>query len=167
MRIARAASAPADRSSEKDGTRRSSARRRVLHAGRRLRTFRRFRAYEEFGRILGAEAVCVSDRAHERGRDQLGTRGAGNHFPAPQESSQSQEICSRSRFTPAVEGRGILICAGSMPGLAEEAPIAYEDVSRVVEVVHNPGNCEENCETGAHCRNQKVKMLERLRRATP
>jgi RNA-splicing ligase RtcB len=105
--------------------------------------------------------------AHERGRDQLGTRGAGNHFPAAQESSQSQEICSRSRFTPAVEGRGILICAGSMPGLAEEAPIAYEDVSRVVEVVHNPRNCEENCETGAHCRNQKVKMLERLRRATP
>jgi hypothetical protein len=28
--------------------------------------------------------------------------------------------------------RGILICAGSMSGLAEEAPVAYKDVSRVV-----------------------------------
>jgi tRNA-splicing ligase RtcB len=35
--------------------------------------------------------------------------------------------------------RGILICAGSMSGLAEEAPVAYKDVSRVVEVVHRLG----------------------------
>lgn len=35
---------------------------------------------EEFGRIPGADAGYVSARAHERGRDQLGTLGAGNHF---------------------------------------------------------------------------------------
>jgi len=35
--------------------------------------------------------------------------------------------------------RGILVCAGSMSGLAEEAPQAYKDVSRVVEVVHKLG----------------------------
>ena len=35
--------------------------------------------------------------------------------------------------------RGIVIRAGSMPGLAEEAPQAYKDVSRVVEVVHRAG----------------------------
>lgn len=35
---------------------------------------------EEFGRIPGADASFVSDRAHERGRSQLGTLGAGNHF---------------------------------------------------------------------------------------
>ena len=35
---------------------------------------------EEFGRIPGADAAFVSDRAHERGRNQLGTLGAGNHF---------------------------------------------------------------------------------------
>jgi tRNA-splicing ligase RtcB len=35
---------------------------------------------EEFGRIPGADAAFVSFRAHERGRDQLGTLGAGNHF---------------------------------------------------------------------------------------
>ena len=35
---------------------------------------------EEFGRILGADAASVSDHARERGRNQLGTLGAGNHF---------------------------------------------------------------------------------------
>jgi tRNA-splicing ligase RtcB len=38
-----------------------------------------------------------------------------------------------------LEGRGIQIRAGSMPGLAEEAPSAYKDVDRVVEVVHRAG----------------------------
>lgn len=38
-----------------------------------------------------------------------------------------------------LRARGILICAGSMSGLAEEAPQAYKDVSRVVEVVHKLG----------------------------
>ncbi len=35
--------------------------------------------------------------------------------------------------------RGIVVRAGSMPGLAEEAPQAYKDVSQVVNVVHNAG----------------------------
>ena len=38
-----------------------------------------------------------------------------------------------------LEGRGIHIRAGSMPGLAEEAPTAYKDVDRVVNVVHSAG----------------------------
>jgi tRNA-splicing ligase RtcB len=38
-----------------------------------------------------------------------------------------------------LEGEGIRVRAGSMPGLAEEAPIAYKDVDRVIEVVHNAG----------------------------
>jgi tRNA-splicing ligase RtcB len=38
-----------------------------------------------------------------------------------------------------LEGRGIHILAGSMPGLAEEAPTAYKDVDRVVNVVHTAG----------------------------
>jgi tRNA-splicing ligase RtcB len=38
-----------------------------------------------------------------------------------------------------LEGRGIHVRAGSMPGLAEEAPSAYKDVDRVVEVVHRAG----------------------------
>ena len=35
---------------------------------------------EERGRIEGGEATLVSDRAKERGRNQLGTLGSGNHF---------------------------------------------------------------------------------------
>jgi tRNA-splicing ligase RtcB len=38
-----------------------------------------------------------------------------------------------------LEARGIVVRAGSMPGLAEEAPAAYKDVARVVEVVHRAG----------------------------
>jgi len=38
-----------------------------------------------------------------------------------------------------LEGRGILVRAGSMSGLAEEAPKAYKDVDRVVAVVHGAG----------------------------
>ncbi len=38
-----------------------------------------------------------------------------------------------------LSARGIVVRAGSMPGLAEEAPQAYKDVSRVVEVVHRAG----------------------------
>ncbi len=57
-------------------------------------------------------------------------------------------VMSRARAKREVVGeklreelneRGIVIRAGSMPGLAEEAPQAYKDVSRVVEVVHRAG----------------------------
>jgi tRNA-splicing ligase RtcB len=35
---------------------------------------------EDWGRLKGAEPDAVSDRAYERGKNQLGTLGAGNHF---------------------------------------------------------------------------------------
>jgi len=38
-----------------------------------------------------------------------------------------------------LEAAGVHVRAGSMSGLAEEAPIAYKDVNRVVEVVHGAG----------------------------
>ncbi len=38
-----------------------------------------------------------------------------------------------------MQARGIVVRAGSMSGLAEEAPQAYKDVSRVVEVVDRAG----------------------------
>lgn len=38
-----------------------------------------------------------------------------------------------------LESQGIAVRAGSMAGLAEEAPIAYKDVDRVVDVVHKAG----------------------------
>ncbi|MBI5031314.1 MAG: RtcB family protein [Chloroflexi bacterium] len=57
-------------------------------------------------------------------------------------------VMSRSKAKKQVRGeqlreelnaRGIIVRAGSMPGLAEEAPQAYKDVSRVVDVVHRAG----------------------------
>ncbi|MBC7263163.1 MAG: RtcB family protein [Chloroflexi bacterium] len=38
-----------------------------------------------------------------------------------------------------LEQKGIVVKAGSMAGLAEEAPDAYKDIDRVVEVVHKAG----------------------------
>ena len=38
-----------------------------------------------------------------------------------------------------LEQRGIAVRAGSMPGLAEEAPDAYKDIDLVIEVVHGAG----------------------------
>ncbi|MBU4313313.1 MAG: RtcB family protein, partial [Actinobacteria bacterium] len=35
--------------------------------------------------------------------------------------------------------KGIIVIAGSMSGLAEEAPQAYKDVTRVVDVTHYAG----------------------------
>jgi tRNA-splicing ligase RtcB len=40
---------------------------------------------ESRGRLPGADPEKVSKRAHDRGRDQLGTMGAGNHFVEVQE----------------------------------------------------------------------------------
>jgi tRNA-splicing ligase RtcB len=38
-----------------------------------------------------------------------------------------------------LESQGIQVRAGSMSGLAEEAPVAYKDVNRVVDVVQGAG----------------------------
>jgi tRNA-splicing ligase RtcB len=44
-----------------------------------------------------------------------------------------------ARLREELEERGIHVRAASMSGLAEEAPKAYKDVDRVVEVVHSAG----------------------------
>jgi tRNA-splicing ligase RtcB len=52
---------------------------------------------------------------------------------------KAKKIIRGSTLREDLEGRGIQIRAGSMPGLAEEAPDAYKDVDRVVNVVHGAG----------------------------
>ena len=42
-----------------------------------------------------------------------------------------------------LEAKGISIRAGSMPGLAEEAPKAYKDVDAVIDVVTGAGIAEK------------------------
>jgi tRNA-splicing ligase RtcB len=39
----------------------------------------------------------------------------------------------------SLESKGIIVKCWSLRGIAEEAPLAYKDVDKVVEVVHNAG----------------------------
>jgi tRNA-splicing ligase RtcB len=52
---------------------------------------------------------------------------------------QAKKNIRGSELREELEARGIRVRAGSMPGLAEEAPTAYKDVDRVIEVVHGAG----------------------------
>ncbi|MFC1976377.1 RtcB family protein, partial [Chloroflexota bacterium] len=53
--------------------------------------------------------------------------------------SKAKKMVWGAELRKELEAGGIHIRAGSMSGLAEEAPIAYKDVDRVVEVVHGAG----------------------------
>ncbi len=58
-------------------------------------------------------------------------------------------LMSRTKAKKSVQGselkkelfddKGIVVMAGSMAGLAEEAPLAYKDVNEVVDIAHNAG----------------------------
>ncbi|MBE7555839.1 MAG: RtcB family protein [Anaerolineales bacterium] len=52
---------------------------------------------------------------------------------------QAKRSIRGSDLREEMEAGGIRVRAGSMSGLAEEAPAAYKDVDRVVEVVHGAG----------------------------
>ncbi|MBC7242194.1 MAG: RtcB family protein [Anaerolineae bacterium] len=70
-------------------------------------------------------------------RDAFGTtcHGAGRVWSRAQakKSIRGEELIQQLRQ------KGIIVRAGSMAGLAEEAPDAYKDVDRVVNVVHKAG----------------------------
>ncbi len=53
--------------------------------------------------------------------------------------AQAKKRVRGDKLKGELEHQGITIRAGSMPGLAEEAPQAYKDVDAVVEVVHRAG----------------------------
>ncbi len=53
--------------------------------------------------------------------------------------AQAKREIRSEKLKAELESQGIVVRAGSMAGLAEEAPRAYKDVSRVVEVVHHAG----------------------------
>ncbi|MFQ5398459.1 MAG: RtcB family protein [Anaerolineae bacterium] len=52
---------------------------------------------------------------------------------------QAKRTVRGSELRQELEESGIHVRAGSMAGLAEEAPVAYKDVDRVIEVVHGAG----------------------------
>ena len=53
--------------------------------------------------------------------------------------AQAKRQVRGEKLKSELEYQGITVRAGSMSGLAEEAPAAYKDVDRVVEVVHRAG----------------------------
>lgn len=53
--------------------------------------------------------------------------------------AKAKKVVRGTDLRQQLKNQGIVVCAGSMSGLAEEAPTAYKDVSRVVEIVHNAG----------------------------
>jgi tRNA-splicing ligase RtcB len=53
--------------------------------------------------------------------------------------TQAKKTVRGEDLRDALEDRGISVRAGSMAGLAEEAPLAYKDVDAVVEVVAKAG----------------------------
>jgi len=53
--------------------------------------------------------------------------------------SQAKREIRGDKLRQELEAKGIRVRAGSMPGLAEEAPAAYKDVDQVIEVVSKAG----------------------------
>jgi tRNA-splicing ligase RtcB len=53
--------------------------------------------------------------------------------------SQAKKTVWGSELRDRLEAAGIVVRAGSMAGLAEEAPVAYKDVDMVVDVVQRAG----------------------------
>ena len=53
--------------------------------------------------------------------------------------TKAKKMVDGSELRKQLEERGIHVRAGSIRGLAEEAPMAYKDVDRVIEVVHGAG----------------------------
>lgn len=52
---------------------------------------------------------------------------------------QAKKEVRGSELKQELENEGIAVAAGSMSGIAEEAPLAYKDIDEVVDVVHNAG----------------------------
>lgn len=70
-------------------------------------------------------------------RDAFGTtcHGAGRVWSR----AQAKKSIRGEQLVQELRQKGIIVRAGSMAGLAEEAPDAYKDVDRVVNVVHKAG----------------------------
>jgi tRNA-splicing ligase RtcB len=111
-------------------------------------------------RAFGPGASVLPDDLRDLGQPVLipGSMGTASYVLIGTRGSMAQtfgsschgagRVMSRAKARRQVRGeklrddlsaRGIVVRAGSMPGLAEEAPEAYKDVSRVVEVVHRAG----------------------------
>ncbi len=82
---------------------------------------------EEYGQIPGADASKVSRRAKERGHDQVGTLGSGNHFLEIQVVSEIYDTEVASRFGLHLNQVVVLIHSGSR-GLGHQVCTDYLDL---------------------------------------
>lgn len=53
--------------------------------------------------------------------------------------AKAKRLIRGSELKETLKDQGVTVVAGSLPGLAEEAPEAYKDVDQVVQVVHKAG----------------------------
>ena len=68
---------------------------------------------EENGRMVGAQADYISDRARERQRDEMGTLGSGNHYLEVQAVAEIFDATAARTFGLAVNDVVITIHCGS------------------------------------------------------
>jgi tRNA-splicing ligase RtcB len=88
---------------------------------------------EEGGALAGAEARAVSDGARERGRDQLGTLGSGNHFLEVQRVAEIYEPAAARAMGLEAGGVTVMIHCGSR-GLGHQVCTDYvRDAARKLE----------------------------------
>jgi tRNA-splicing ligase RtcB (3'-phosphate/5'-hydroxy nucleic acid ligase) len=82
---------------------------------------------EDHGRIQGAAATQVSSRAKERGHDQLGTLGSGNHFLEIQVVDEIFDFALAERFGLRSNQVVVLMHSGSR-GLGHQVCTDYLDL---------------------------------------
>ena len=79
---------------------------------------------ESQGRLEGADPAAVSERAHLRGRDQLGTMGSGNHFVELQVVEEVLDTAAAEAFGLVAGQLTVLIHSGSR-GLGHQVCTDY------------------------------------------
>jgi tRNA-splicing ligase RtcB len=82
---------------------------------------------EEYGKIPSADASCVSARAKERGRHQLGTLGSGNHFLEVQRVAELFDVETAGKFGLHADQIVVLVHSGSR-GLGHQVCTDYLDL---------------------------------------
>jgi tRNA-splicing ligase RtcB len=82
---------------------------------------------EEFGEMPGADPARVSARARERGHDQLGTLGSGNHFLEIQRVDEVFDADTARRFGLESGQAAVLLHSGSR-GLGHQVCTDYLDL---------------------------------------
>ncbi len=82
----------------------------------------------------GSWVLCGQDGAEEASFGSA-CHGAGRRLSR----HAARRLVKRGRAAPPARGRGHRDEVRVLPGVAEEAPFAYEDVDRVVEVIERAG----------------------------